>query len=222
MNNKKTVVKALLFLFSIIGIGILIALFSDKFALNEGWIDQNVRNNGFNGIFYFVVLSALTMACGLPRQLSAFFGGYAFGLVGGTLLSCLAATLGCVISFYFARLLAKPYVTHKFPSKVLKVNRFFSQNVFTKTIIVRLLPVGSNLVMNLVAGVTQIKALDFIAGSAVGYVPQMAIFALAGSGVTVLSIWKIILSVALLLISTLLSIHLYRRQYSSNISFVEN
>lgn len=127
-----------------------------------------------------------------------------------------------LISFYFTRILAKPYVTHRFPSKVLKVNCFFSHDVFTKTVIVRLLPVGSNLVTNLVAGVTQTKALGFVAWSAVGYIPLMAIFALAGSGVTVLSIWKIILSVALLIISTLLSIHLYYRHYSSNISFVEN
>ena len=45
----------------------------------------------------------------------------------------------------------------------------------------------------------------------IGYIPQMAIFALMGKGIVVQSYWKIALSVGLLGVSALLSIYLYKQ-----------
>jgi membrane protein implicated in regulation of membrane protease activity len=47
--------------------------------------------------------------------------------------------------------------------------------------------------------------------SMIGYLPQMAIFALMGKGVIVLSIWKVVLSIVLFVISSLLSVRLYKQ-----------
>jgi uncharacterized membrane protein YdjX (TVP38/TMEM64 family) len=80
-----------------------------------------------------------------------------------------------------------------------------------KTIVIRLLPIGNNLVTNLIVGVTAVKARYFIFGSLIGYIPQMAIFALMGKGVVVLSVWKIGLSIVLFIISSALSVRLYRQ-----------
>ena len=79
------------------------------------------------------------------------------------------------------------------------------------TIIIRLLPFGSNLITNMVAGVAQINNRQFFLGSFIGYLPQMIIFALVGSGIEVMSVWKISLSIALLLVSSILSGHLYNK-----------
>jgi uncharacterized membrane protein len=51
----------------------------------------------------------------------------------------------------------------------------------------------------------------FVIGSFIGYLPQMAIFALMGKGIVVLSAWKIILSVVLFVISAVLSLRLYKQ-----------
>ncbi len=217
MNYKKTLIKALVFILLCIAVGLLFTYLREKFELDQNWIDTDIRQHGIIGILYFVGLSALSMSCGLPRQLSAFLGGYAFGFVYGALLATLAATLGCIITFYFARLLAKPYILKRFPERTAKVNRFFGHHGFTKTIIIRLLPVGNNLLTNLIAGVTHIRMIKFVGGSCIGYIPQMAIFSLAGSGVTVMSFWKIFLSIVLFLISTLLSLYLYRQNYANDI-----
>ena len=78
------------------------------------------------------------------------------------------------------------------------------------TLIIRFLPVGSNLVTNLVAGVSAIPTGWFLLGSLAGYTPQTLIFALLGNGVRVDPLWRTLLSASLLAASTLLGLALYR------------
>ena len=211
MFANKALLKGLLTLASMILLGLLINYILSVTDFNQAWVDSQVKNKGALGIFYFILLCTLTTACGLPRQLAAFLGGYAFGVLNGTLLATLGVTLGCVLSFYFARIFARRIIKKRFPNKVNGIDRFLHHHAFTKTIIIRLLPIGSNLITNLVVGVTHAKASHFIGGSFIGYLPQMIIFAIAGSGVEVLSFWKIGVSVALFIISSLLSARLYRQ-----------
>lgn len=179
--------------------------------LNVNWVDVNIRNAGLNGMLHFVVIGTIACVIGVPRQLVAFLGGYAFGFVMGAILATLTAGLGCILSLYFSRLVVRDYVKHKFPKKIANIDRFISTQPITKTIIIRLLPVGNNLITNLAAGISGVSSLHFLIGSLVGYFPQMAIFALMGKGVIVLSVWKIGLSITLFVISSLLSIRLYRQ-----------
>ena len=54
------------------------------------------------------------------------------------------------------------------------------------TLTLRLLPVGSNMLLNLVAGVSErARQAPFMAASAIGYLPQTVVFALLGGGVRV-------------------------------------
>jgi uncharacterized membrane protein YdjX (TVP38/TMEM64 family) len=179
-------------------------------TLNQQWIDLHIRHNGLRGMLYFMLIGALVTAIGCPRQLVAFLGGYAFGAVNGILLSTLGVGMGCVLSLFFARMVIRPFVNRRFPNRIVKINDFLSVRPVVKTIIIRLLPIGNNLVTNLIAGVTGVKARYFVLGSLIGYVPQMAIFALMGKGVVVMSVWKIGLSVLLFIISSALSVRLYR------------
>ncbi|RLA25484.1 MAG: SNARE associated Golgi protein [Gammaproteobacteria bacterium] len=211
MFANKALWKGLLTLFSMVLLGFLLNFVLLETDFNQAWVDSQVKNQGTIGALYFTLFCMLSTACGLPRQLSAFLGGYAFGVLNGTLLATLGATLGCVLSFYFARILARSFVRKKFSNKVKGIDRFLHHHAFTKTIIIRLLPIGSNLITNLVVGVTHAKGSHFIAGSFIGYLPQMIIFAIAGSGVEVLSFWKIGLSIVLFIISSLLGARLYRQ-----------
>jgi uncharacterized membrane protein YdjX (TVP38/TMEM64 family) len=51
---------------------------------------------------------------------------------------------------------------------------------FTATLMLRLMPVGSNILLNLAAGLSAVRLLPFLAASAIGFVPQTLIFALFG------------------------------------------
>jgi uncharacterized membrane protein YdjX (TVP38/TMEM64 family) len=202
--------KGLLFLLLCGLFGWVISSNSMFESLNKQWIDLHIRNNGLQGVLYFMLIGALVTAIGCPRQLVAFLGGYAFGAVNGALLSTLGVGMGCVLSLFFARIVIRPFVNRRFPNRIIKFNDFLSLRPVVKTIVIRLLPLGNNLVTNLIAGVTAVKARYFVLGSVIGYLPQMAIFALMGKGVVVLSVWKIGLSIVLFIISSALSVRLYR------------
>jgi uncharacterized membrane protein YdjX (TVP38/TMEM64 family) len=184
-------------------------------SFNEDWIDAHIRDNGVTGMLLFLGLGAAATALGSPRQLLAFLGGYAFGFINGALLSTIAAGFSCSLSMYFARFAVREQIKKRYPQKVSAIDRFLAKRPFTKTIVIRLLPIGNNLVTNLVAGVSHVSGLSFVMSSMIGYLPQMAIFALMGKGVIVLSIWKVVLSIALFVISSLLSVRLYK-QYKAD------
>lgn len=217
----KVIKKALLAAGFFVVLGVIFSSHSLFESFNQQWIDAHIRHNGVTGVLYFMAIGLVATALGSPRQVIAFLGGYTFGIVNGTILSTLAAAAGCALCFYFARKAARPWVKRLYPDKISKVNHFLHARPFSKTIVIRLLPVGSNVVTNLVAGVTDIKARYFISGSLLGYLPQMAIFALMGKGIVVLSAWKIALSVLLFIISSLLGLRLYRQYKSDQLLDVE-
>lgn len=179
--------------------------------LSEHWVDDQVRGRGWAGDLLFLGMGALATALGFPRQVVAFLGGYAFGFTRGTALALLATTAGGWLAFGYARWLGRGLILDRFPSRIRKLDDFLRGHPFAMALVIRLLPVGSNLVTNLVAGVSSVAAVPFFAGSALGYVPQTAAFALAGSGVTFHPGVRISLAVLLFVGSSLLGVWLYRR-----------
>jgi uncharacterized membrane protein YdjX (TVP38/TMEM64 family) len=203
--------RGIFLILSLIGLGLLLKQAGLEHAFERGWIDANVRGHGMRGYGVFLAVGSIVTALGLPRQVVAFFGGYAFGVLLGLLLGTLATLGGCILSFYYARLFGRGLVKRLFPDKLKRFDDFIRGHPFTMTLLVRLLPVGNNLVTNLIAGVSKIPKLKFFAGSFAGYLPQTLIFALAGSGLTVGSHWQIGLSVVLFVLSGVMGVRLYRR-----------
>lgn len=192
-------------------LGFLVSLLPYNEILNKNWVDVHIRNSGIEGMAIFLLIGTGATAVGAPRQLVAFLAGYAFGFSLGCILSTLATAISCLLCFTFSRQLARPLIHHRFARRVERINGFLHQDPLIKTIIIRLLPIGNNLVTNLIAGVTQVKVTPFVLGSFIGYLPQMAIFALMGKGIVVWSVWKIGLSVILFVISAALSLRLYKQ-----------
>ena len=157
-----------------------------------------------------VVVGGLLVAVGVPRQAVAFAGGYAFGATQGGALSLAAQVLGCVADFWWARLVARDWARRRLRGRLARADRFLAARPFAATLTLRLLPVGNNLALNLAAGVSGLRAWPFLAASVLGYVPQTAVFALAGSGVHVDRSVQLALGVALFGGSALLGWRLLR------------
>ncbi len=214
--------RGIFLILSLIGIGLLLKGAGLEHLFERQWIDANVRGHGLRGYGIFLAAGTVMTAIGLPRQMVAFFGGYAFGVLLGLLLGAITALGGCIATFYYARLFGRGLVRKAFPEKLQRFDDFIRGNPFSMTLLVRLLPVGSNLVTNLIAGVSRIPKLAFFGGSFVGYLPQSLVFALAGSGLTVGSQWQIGMSIVLMIASAVLGIRLYRhsrhgRSYASEL-----
>ena len=125
----------------------------------------------------------------------AFLGGYAFGLTLGATLALCATVFGCILAFFFSRFIGRQIVSKWLASQIRHVNDFLKDNTFVTTLLIRLLPLGSNVITNLVAGVTHARPSAFFSGSAIGYIPQTIIFSLLGSGIGIEHELRISLSI---------------------------
>lgn len=173
----------------------------------SAWLDAA----GLQGAFIFVLVGVIATAIGLPRQLLAFTGGFAYGVISGVSLSLLSAILGCLVTVLLSKNLLRTFVSERYPRFINMLDKFVAKDAFLKILVLRLQPFGTNLITNVCAGFTRIRLRTFLFSSLIGYVPQMLVFALMGSGVRVASGARISLSVVLLLISLVLGFYLYRR-----------
>lgn len=206
----KPYLKGLTMIASLVAIGYGLKALGVSEMFDTTWVDQQVKGQGITGEALFVAMGALATAVGFPRQVVAFLGGYAFGFVEGTALALLGATLGCALAFGYARLLGRSLVQRHFGRKIARFEAVLAERTFLTTLLIRFLPVGSNVVTNLLAGVTRVPAPPFIGGSAVGYLPQTVVFVLIGSGVHIDPTFRIGLGVALFVASAAMGVYLLR------------
>ena len=209
--SLRSILKGLLLIASLAALGFLAKHGHLANMLSEQWIDAEVRGQGWHGDLIFLAVGALTTALGFPRQVVAFLGGYAFGFISGTALAAVAAVMGCVLAFFYARWMGRSLIQNRFPGRIRKVDAFLHEHPFSMAVVIRLLPVGSNVVTNLLAGVSSVRGLPFFAGSGIGYLPQTMVFALAGSGVNFTPALRLTLAGVLFVVSSLIGVWLYRR-----------
>lgn len=209
--SARVIFKGLALMLSLALLGYLFNTTDLGNSVNEAWIDARVRGHGLNGALLFLLMGSLFTALGLPRQIIAFLGGYAFSVGLGTLLGVLAALLGCVLSFVYARFFGQGLLRARLGERARRFDGFIQNHPFSMTVLIRLLPVGSNLLTNLAAGISSIRPAYFFSGTLIGYLPQTLAFALAGSGVQIAPVMKLALAVGLFLVSGAVGVYLYRR-----------
>ena len=179
-------------------------------VLDQAWMDAHVRARGLSGGLLFVLAGWLLASIGLSRQVIAFLSGYGFGFLPGVLLAMLAVVAGCVTTFYISRYLLRGFLLQRYSGRIDRVGRFIDENTFSMAVLIRLLPLGSNWMVNIAAGVSGVRSMPFFLGSALGYIPQMLIFALVGSGTRVDQFWQVAIAMALFILAAVLGAWLYR------------
>lgn len=177
---------------------------------------QETSSVNLNTLLLFVFLSLAT-SIGLPRQIAALVAGINLGAFNGVIIATLAATLGCLITFSVARYLLSDAITRRYPSKLEKLSLFLNEQTFLKAIVIRILPLGSNFIANIIAGVSKVSMPAYVSGSFVGFIPQMVIFSLAGSGIRLGAQNELIASAALFVIAILISAYLVKRHKNAAI-----
>lgn len=190
-------------------------------AIDSGWVDfiadraqvaSYLDSQGIEGLLAIILAGAIFTGIGAPRQILAFVLGFSLGGINGTLASTLAAAIGATGCFLTARWLLRQTLTERCGRRMRQFDELFREQTLLKVLMVRLLPVGSNLATNLVAGCSGIRFLPFLAGSTFGYLPQMLVFALAGAGMGNADEYQLILSVVLFVLASMIGALLYHNQ----------
>jgi uncharacterized membrane protein YdjX (TVP38/TMEM64 family) len=122
----------------------------------------------FIGVPQFVLIAAAVVAFG-PWL------GFAYSWVG-TLVSSL-------VGFYLGRSAGERALRRFSGEGVRRFLDLVGRNGFLASFIVRLAPSAPFIVVNMAAGVTPMRVADFIAGTALGIVPKIALTAFAGNSI---------------------------------------
>lgn len=131
----------------------------------------------------FLVVQALqVLIAPIPGQILGFVAGYLFGVVWGTTLSVLGATIGGYIAFTLARRYGRPVVERFVEDEAIEwFDTFSTDHGHVALFLVFLVPGLPDDAVCLLAGVSDLDSRWFLLASVVGRLPGYFVVALAGS-----------------------------------------
>lgn len=209
--DPKVLLRGLVMIVTLALVGYLLEGVGLRSMFDSTWVDHEIRGQGLLGEGLFLLVGAVVVALGLPRQAVCFLGGYAFGFSFGTVLALLATLTGSLAVFYYARFMGRSFLVRRFPGQVKRLDEMLAGNPLVAALILRLFPLSNGLAVNIGAGVSGVRALPFFTGSLLGYLPQTVIFTLLGGGMQLAPVANTIVSAGLFVVSSVLGFWLWRR-----------
>jgi len=122
----------------------------------------------FLGVPQFVLIAAAVVAFGA-------WTGFAYSWIG-TMVSA-------IVGFYLGRFAGARALQTLSGESMQRFMDMVGRNGFLASLIVRLVPSAPFIVVNMAAGVTPMRVSQFLAGTAIGIVPKIAVTAFAGSSI---------------------------------------
>ncbi|MCB2018684.1 MAG: VTT domain-containing protein [Hydrogenophaga sp.] len=175
------------------------------------------RQNGMVAWPVFVAGSVLYTALGGPRQVLAFSCGFLFGGWQGALIGTLLTGIGAMVTMFAVHQLGFEWVRQKHAQKIELIRAVLAEDTWIWMCVIRLIPVGSNLLTNVAAALSGLNPLAVLFGSMLGYLPQMALFSFAGSGIALHDSSQIWMSLVMLVLSTGLGLYLYHHGFKQRL-----
>jgi len=123
---------------------------------------------------------------GLPRQALCLGAGLVFGAVIGFALSTIASLTGALLGFIWMRRLASPQTRERwqarFRGRLQLIGHVLANSPFQAVLTLRLLPVGSAIMVTAAAGLYGVPLAAFGWATLLGAIPQNLVFVLIGAG----------------------------------------
>lgn len=157
-------------------------------------------------ISYFFVYVAIT-AFSIPgAAVVTLLGAALFGFWNSLLLVSFASSIGATLAFLSSRFLLRNWVQSKFGSKLQTINRGVEKDGSFYLFSLRLIPVFPFFLINLLMGLTPIKASRFYLVSQIGMLPGTAVYLNAGTQLATIDSLSGIVSPGVLLSFALLGL----------------
>jgi len=147
----------------------------------------------------YAALYVLATALSLPgATLITLAGGAIFGLFWGTVIVSFASSIGATLAFLAARFLLRDAVQARFGPRLADIQRGLDRDGAFYLFTLRLIPVVPFFLINLLMGLTRMKARTFYAVSQLGMLAGTVVFVNAGTQLARLDSLQGILSPALI------------------------
>jgi uncharacterized membrane protein YdjX (TVP38/TMEM64 family) len=151
----------------------------------------------------YVLVAALSLPGAAVMTLA---GGALFGFWTGFIVISFASTIGATLAFLISRYLLRDWVQDRFGDKLAAVNKGIDAEGTFYLFTLRLIPLFPFFVINLVMGLTRMRALTFSWVSQVGMLLGTAVYVNAGKELAKIDSLSGILSPGLLLSFALLGL----------------
>lgn len=152
---------------------------SDNRDLLRDWVAANpvLARLGYAAAY------ALSIAFSLPVGLVlTVTGGLVFGLVEGTVITVLAATLGALAVFLAARTAIGDSLRAKAGPFVARLEDGFQENALSYLLVLRLVPLFPFWLVNIVPALLGVSTRVFLIGTLIGIIPGTFVFVSVGNG----------------------------------------
>ncbi len=148
-------------------------------AILLAWQEQHFFLLVFGFILLYVVSTALSLPGAIILTLT---GGFLFGIVWGTLFIVVGATIGACLIFLAVKTSLGQVLAAKAGKWLTKLKKGFEHDALSYLLILRLVPIFPFWVINIAAGLLNVRLRIFALTTFFGIIPGTLVYASVGAG----------------------------------------
>lgn len=145
----------------------------------KAWTNQHYLLSASIFFISYTVLIAVSFPGATFLTLA---GGFLFGILWGSVMVVLSATLGATIIFLAVRTALSDWVAAKAGSWVTKMRAGFQEGAFEYLLFLRLVPVFPFWAVNIVPGLLGVRTTTYIVTTFFGIIPGSIVYVSLGNG----------------------------------------
>ncbi len=130
-------------------------------------------------IFAYILIASLAVP--LVSEPLSLAGGFLFGALPSAIYINIGATTGASIAFLLARYLFRDWVQQRFQARLAHFNREIEKNGYRYLLSLRLTPLVSFVLVDALAGLSNVRLKTFVWTTSVGIFPASFIYSYAGT-----------------------------------------
>lgn len=155
----------------------------DQLKQHRSALDGWVRANGVIAPLLFSLAYIVIVAFSLPvASLATLVVGFLFGIVLGSIVVVIGATIGAVILFLAARYALGDFFRGKAGPAIKKMEKGFQDDAFSYLLVLRLVPLFPFFLVNLVPAFLGVRTRVFALATFIGIIPGSIVYVSVGNG----------------------------------------
>jgi uncharacterized membrane protein YdjX (TVP38/TMEM64 family) len=155
----------------------------DMLSQHYKFLSTYTASHYFLSVIIFITVYIIIAAFSIPgATIMTLLGGFLFDTFFGTTWVIIGATIGATITFLAVQTAFGDVLKNKAGNTIQKMHAGFKENEFSYLLFLRLLPIFPFFIINIAAGVLNIRLRTFFFGTLLGIIPGSFTYAWVGSG----------------------------------------
>lgn len=186
LQMDKQALRAVCILMLMFCVVAVIVMWSRNFmTVDDGELSlllASVKSSGWGlplTVFIFVVAAFI----GMPQWVLIAICVAAFGPMIGAIYAWIATLTSASVNFWLARIMGAAQLDVIAGQFITRIVTIIRKNAIVTSFAVRLVPTGPFILVNMASGISGMRFVYFLIGTALGIIPKIAIVALLGQGV---------------------------------------